>query len=60
MADINFALDKQKFGTEWTSRKKALEQLRNTAYHEAGHAIVAYFTESAMPLYKVSLKFARN
>lgn len=27
---------------------------KNTAYHEAGHTLVAYYTKCAMPLHKVS------
>ena len=53
MGEIDFALDKLTMGTDWKSRKRTMEDLKITAYHEAGHAIVAYFTENANPVYKV-------
>ena len=28
---------------------------RNTAYHEAGHVLVAYFTKDSHPLHKVTI-----
>lgn len=31
------------------------ETNRNTAFHEAGHTLVAYFTKNATPLHKVTI-----
>ena len=31
------------------------ETNHNTAFHEAGHTLVAYFTKDAVPLYKVTI-----
>lgn len=55
MLHFEWAKDKILLG----AAKKAMvmtEELRsNTAYHEAGHAIMAMFTPSAMPLYKATI-----
>ena len=42
-------------GTEWKSRVRPQEDLKITAYHEAGHVLVAYFTQAASPLHKVTI-----
>ncbi len=55
MADIEEARDKIAYGRE---RKKVMDpvDLRNTAYHEAGHAIVqALIDDGALPLHKVTI-----
>ena len=54
MAEFDYALDKHKLGTDWKSRVRTQEDLELTAYHEAGHTLVAYFSEKANPIYKVS------
>jgi len=41
-------------GAERLSAKIGEKEKRATAYHEGGHALVALFTEGAMPLHKVT------
>ena len=53
MAEFEYSYDRQVLGTDWKSRERDLEDLRITAYHEAGHTIVSYFTKDAEPLHKV-------
>ena len=45
----------QVMGTEWKSRVRPREDLEITAYHEAGHTLVALLTKDAMPLHKVTI-----
>jgi cell division protease FtsH len=54
MADLHDALEKLVLGTE---RRILLspEERRRTAYHEAGHAIIAMLTPGADPVRKVSI-----
>lgn len=42
-------------GAEARSRVIQDKDKLSTAYHEAGHALVAYFTQSSMPLYKITI-----
>jgi len=53
--DFEYAHDKQTLGTDWSSRVRDKEDLKITAYHEAGHTLVAYFTKDAAPIYKVTI-----
>ena len=55
MRHFEFAHDKHTLGTDWKSRKREAEDLRITAYHEAGHTLVALFSEHATPLHKVTI-----
>jgi ATP-dependent metalloprotease len=55
MAELEVAYDKQVMGTEWKSRVRPREDLEITAYHEAGHTLVAFFTKDSMPLHKVTI-----
>merc|ERR1712212_417380 len=55
MSDFEWAYDKQVMGTEWKSRVRPREDLEITAYHEAGHTLVALLTKDAMPLHKVTI-----
>jgi len=55
MIDMELAYDKQTLGTEMKSRSRPREDLEITAYHEAGHTLVAYFTKDTMPLHKVTI-----
>lgn len=55
MVDIEEARDKISYGRE---RKKVMDEadLKNTAYHEAGHAVVqALIDDGALPLHKVTI-----
>ena len=52
-SDLEYAHDKMVLGQEHKSREKDMEELKITAYHEAGHTIVAHFTKDASPVHKV-------
>src|ERR1041384_1451113 len=52
MADFEWAKDKVLKGSERRSIVMSNEEKRNTAYHEAGHAIVAALMPHADPLHK--------
>lgn len=53
--DFDWAKDKIMMGAEARSRIIQDKDKLLTAYHEAGHALVAYFSPSATPLYKVTI-----
>ncbi|MCX8026584.1 MAG: ATP-dependent zinc metalloprotease FtsH [Thermodesulfovibrionales bacterium] len=55
MADFEFAKDKVLMGVERKSMVLSDEERRNTAYHEAGHALVAKLTPGTDPIHKVSI-----
>jgi len=55
MSEIEYAYDKQVMGTDLKSRVRDAEDIKITAYHEAGHTIVAYFTKDADPIHKVTI-----
>jgi len=55
MQDFEYSHDKHIFGKDWKSRVRDKEDLRITAYHEAGHTLVAYFTPNATPIHKVTI-----
>jgi ATP-dependent metalloprotease len=54
MEHLEFALDKQIMGH---GKSRLVNELtnRNTAYHEAGHVLVAYYTKGSHPLHKVTI-----
>jgi cell division protease FtsH len=54
-ADFELAKDKVMMGVERKSLIISEEEKRNTAYHEAGHALVAMVTPHADPLHKVTI-----
>ena len=54
--DLEFALDKIKMGPEAKSRVRTEKDIKSTAYHEAGHALVAYYTPAAMDIYKATIR----
>ncbi|KAL4921749.1 P-loop containing nucleoside triphosphate hydrolase protein [Aspergillus aurantiobrunneus] len=53
--DFDYAKDKIMMGAEARSRIIQDKDKLLTAYHEAGHALVAYFSPSSMPLYKITI-----
>jgi cell division protease FtsH len=55
MADFEFAKDKVLMGAERKSLVLTDEEKRVTAYHEAGHALVAAFLPGHDPLHKVTI-----
>jgi len=55
MVDFEFAKDKVMMGSERRSLAMSEEEKRNTAYHEAGHALVAVLVPEADPLHKVTI-----
>jgi cell division protease FtsH len=55
MADFEFAKDKVLMGAERKSLVLTEDEKRVTAYHEAGHAIVAAFLPGHDPLHKVTI-----
>jgi len=55
MYDFEHAKDKVIMGTERKSMMLTNEEKTNTAYHEAGHALVAVLIPHADPLHKVTI-----
>jgi cell division protease FtsH len=55
MADFEFAKDKILMGSERKSMVISDEEKRNTAYHEAGHTLVARLTPGTDPIHKVTI-----
>uniref|UniRef100_A0A8D3E952 ATP-dependent zinc metalloprotease YME1L1 n=1 Tax=Scophthalmus maximus TaxID=52904 RepID=A0A8D3E952_SCOMX len=55
MKDLEFAKDKILMGPERKSVEIDKKNKTITAYHESGHAIVAYFTKDAMPINKATI-----
>ncbi|KAH8548407.1 peptidase family M41-domain-containing protein [Umbelopsis sp. PMI_123] len=52
---LEFAKDKILMGAERRSAVITDDSKRLTAYHEGGHALVAYYTPGAMPLHKATI-----
>jgi cell division protease FtsH len=53
--DFEFAKDKVLMGVERKSMVMSQREKRNTAYHEAGHTLVAAVLPAADPLHKVTI-----
>jgi cell division protease FtsH len=53
--DLELAKDKVLMGAERKSLILTLEERRNTAYHESGHALVARLLPGADPVHKVTI-----
>ena len=54
-AELEEARDKVRWGRERRSLAMTEEEKRNTAYHEAGHALLNVLLEHTDPLHKVSI-----
>jgi len=55
MMDFESSKDKVLMGAERKSLILSEEEKKNTAFHEAGHALVAFFVPHADPLHKVTI-----
>ena len=55
MYDFELAKDKVLMGAERKSMLLTDEEKRNTAYHEGGHALVAFLRENSDPIHKVTI-----
>ena len=55
MVEFEAAKDKIMMGAERRSMVMSEAEKRNTAYHEAGHAIVGKLTPGHDPVYKVTI-----
>jgi cell division protease FtsH len=55
MVDFEHAKDKVLMGVERRSMIISLEERKNTAYHEAGHALVARLIPGSDPIHKVTI-----
>lgn len=53
--DLEMAKDKIMMGPERPSLAMTEEDKRETAYHEAGHAVIAYVLPESDPVYKVTI-----
>jgi len=53
--DFEFAFDKQTLGVDLKSRVRDMEDLKITAFHEAGHTLVAIYTKDTSPIHKVTI-----
>jgi cell division protease FtsH len=55
MSDFELSKDKVLMGSERRSMVLSLEERRNTAFHEAGHALVAKLIPGTDPVHKVTI-----
>ncbi|MBI1797616.1 MAG: ATP-dependent zinc metalloprotease FtsH [Candidatus Eisenbacteria bacterium] len=55
MQDFEDAKDKVMLGTERKSLVMTVEERRTTAFHEAGHALVAWLMPGSEPVHKVTI-----
>ncbi|HMQ52248.1 MAG TPA: ATP-dependent zinc metalloprotease FtsH [Anaerolineae bacterium] len=55
MIDLEQAIEKVRLGPERRSRTISEEEKKVVAYHEAGHALVAYYSPEADPVHKVTI-----
>ena len=53
--ELQEAMERVIMGPERKSRKKSEEDKKITAYHESGHALMAYFVEEVDPMHKVTI-----
>ena len=55
MKELEFSKDKILMGPERRSVEIDNKNKTTTAYHESGHAIIAYYTKDAMPINKATI-----
>lgn len=55
LEDFDYALDRIRIGIENRSYMMTEEDIKGIAYHEAGHALMAYYTKGAGELYKITI-----
>ncbi len=55
MTEIDEAAVKVEVGTEKKSHKYTEKDKKMTAYHEAGHAVVAFYLKNSDPVYEISI-----
>lgn len=55
MNDLEDARDKTSFGKTRKSKVISVKSKKDTAYHEAGHALISLLIEEANPLHKVTI-----
>jgi cell division protease FtsH len=55
MAQFEAAKDKVMMGTEWKSLSMTADEKKMTAFHEAGHAIVAIHEAASDPIHKATI-----
>ena len=55
MAQFEAAKDKVMMGTEWKSLVMTEDEKRMTAFHEAGHALVAFHEPASDPIHKATI-----
>jgi len=55
MKDFEHAKDKIIMGAEKQGRHLSTEDRETIAYHEAGHAVLAYYTKGSHPIHKVTI-----
>ena len=55
MSQFEAAKDKVMMGTEWKSLVMDDDEKRMTAYHEAGHALVAFHEKASDPIHKATI-----
>ena len=55
LADFEWARDKVMMGTERKSMVMSEKEKRNTAYHEAGHALISALLPKSDPIHKVTI-----